>query len=268
MDISNFIDYYITEIFFVNLDWPSNNITFWRPLNENGKWRWILYDLDAGYGYSDYNMLSHCTNDKPITSGANPPWATLLFRKLLENESFKLQFIKRYAEILNNDFRTERMLQKMDSIINLYKNDIPEHIKRWKFPDSYDKWENDIYDYTTLFLEYRPCNVEKNIKDFFNLDAFDFTCLIPTDTLKTSDLHLFPNPNKGYFVLFNNTSKDIEGDIHIFDITGKIIYNEKEIFIEHKTKKYFNLNNLVKGIYFLQLINKPNTKTFKFIIVK
>ena len=41
------------ETFVGNIDWPANNNKFWRSRNGEGKWRWILYDTDTGYGLWD-----------------------------------------------------------------------------------------------------------------------------------------------------------------------------------------------------------------------
>ncbi|MCA1746232.1 MAG: CotH kinase family protein, partial [Bacteroidales bacterium] len=41
MDINNFIQYQLAQIYFDNTDWPGNNIKYWRPDYENGRWRWI-----------------------------------------------------------------------------------------------------------------------------------------------------------------------------------------------------------------------------------
>ena len=53
IDIDNFIDYQVMETFVGNIDWPANNNKFWRSRNEGGKWRWIIYDTDTGYGLWD-----------------------------------------------------------------------------------------------------------------------------------------------------------------------------------------------------------------------
>ncbi|CAH9017928.1 CotH kinase family protein [Candidatus Nitrosacidococcus sp. I8] len=55
IDINSFIDYYVAEIFLANKDWPDNNYAFWKYLgkyNQNsstsdGRYRWLIYDLDA-----------------------------------------------------------------------------------------------------------------------------------------------------------------------------------------------------------------------------
>ena len=52
MDVSNFIRYFVAQIYFDNRDWPGSNIKYWRK-SGTGKWRWILYDTDFGYGFGD-----------------------------------------------------------------------------------------------------------------------------------------------------------------------------------------------------------------------
>jgi len=57
MDVENFIDYNIIQIFIANGDWPFNNVKYWRKRTENiedsslyghdGKWRWLLFDTDS-----------------------------------------------------------------------------------------------------------------------------------------------------------------------------------------------------------------------------
>ena len=46
IDEKPFIQYYASQFYFGNLDWPFNN-KFWKP--KNGKWRWILEDCDASF---------------------------------------------------------------------------------------------------------------------------------------------------------------------------------------------------------------------------
>ncbi len=60
IDVENFTDYLISEIFYANTDWPHNNVRYWRlktdgyepgsPPGHDGRWRWMLFDLDLGFG--------------------------------------------------------------------------------------------------------------------------------------------------------------------------------------------------------------------------
>ena len=59
LDIENFIDYHILEMYLKNFDWPANNIDAWKEKNEEGKWKWLFYDIDAAFGDYNYNMFKH-----------------------------------------------------------------------------------------------------------------------------------------------------------------------------------------------------------------
>ena len=54
IDIASYMQYEAVQIFVDNRDWPGNNIKFWRDHRVGGKWRWILYDTDFGFGIWDF----------------------------------------------------------------------------------------------------------------------------------------------------------------------------------------------------------------------
>ncbi|NQV14185.1 CotH kinase family protein, partial [bacterium] len=82
VDIDNFIDYQFSQIYFDNQDWPGNNIKFWKAHEPGGKWRWILYDTDFGFGIWNPNAYQNNTlefaTDPSGPGWPNPPWSTLL----------------------------------------------------------------------------------------------------------------------------------------------------------------------------------------------
>ncbi|MDP7036896.1 MAG: CotH kinase family protein, partial [Candidatus Marinimicrobia bacterium] len=110
MDINNFIDYNIIQIYVGNTDWPGNNIKYWRPHIEGAKWKWILYDTDFGFGLFSswaanvyHNTLLFALDDNG-PGWPNPPWSTLLFRSLIENEEFQNKFINHFCYYLSTRF--------------------------------------------------------------------------------------------------------------------------------------------------------------------
>ncbi|MGI9318639.1 MAG: CotH kinase family protein, partial [bacterium] len=100
IDIENFIVYQVAQIYFDNQDWPGNNYKFWN--SPGTKWRWILFDTDFGFsGWTssayDQNTLAFALEtDGP--GWPNPPWSTLMLRRLVENESFRNDFINHFAD--------------------------------------------------------------------------------------------------------------------------------------------------------------------------
>lgn len=134
MDIDNFISYCISQIYFDNTDWPGHNIKYWRS-RDNGKWRWILYDTDFGFGFKDeenyrHNTLTFVTDENGETN-ANPPWSTFLLRKLLGNKLFEQKFINTFADYSNTIFSANIVNEKITQISETIKPEIRQHIKKW-----------------------------------------------------------------------------------------------------------------------------------------
>ena len=172
MDIPNFITYEIAEIFFNNIDWPRNNIKFWRPQTPEGKWRWILYDTDFGFGYyfmeDEYwaeNTLEWATDPNSPEIG-NPPWSTFLLRSLLDNETFRHDFINRFCDLLNTHFRPERVIPQIQTKAAAIESEIPAHIIRWE--NSIVNWPYHINVLNTFATRRGDC-VRQHLRDFFNL---------------------------------------------------------------------------------------------------
>src|SRR5690554_1630316 len=59
MDVVDFRDYHILQIYCMNIDQPGKNVRFWRPKKPGGKWRWLLLDMDDSFSYAD-----HCEYDR------------------------------------------------------------------------------------------------------------------------------------------------------------------------------------------------------------
>ena len=265
IELSNYIDYQIAEQFFVNLDWPSNNQKMWRK-KDGGKWRWILYDLDAGLWDAKYNMLNHCTSDDPGIPMPDAAQSTFLFRKLLENESFRNQFVSRYAEVLNADFQTDSLIDKMDGIMAIYDPEVSSHIERWNFPSSLTNWRRIVDNDLNRFVQERPCAVKKNIMSFFKLSHFDFECDINEET---NDLILGPNPNQGSFFIFNESADITNARITITDIKGSQIYHNRANFnLNRGDWFYFDLPNLASNMYLLTVTSATYSDQKKVIVIK
>lgn len=148
IEIKEFIDYYLTEIFIDNDDWPGNNIKFWQQRSTNSKWRWILYDTDFGFGL--WNSSAYLSNTLEFALAEdgpgwpNPPWSTFLLRKFLENEKFKNIFISRYSTYSNTIFSPEFVNEKITDLTSKIMGELPTHFQRWS--GSYANWLYEVND--------------------------------------------------------------------------------------------------------------------------
>ena len=104
MDVGEYLNIVIMNFFYANLDFPGNNIVFWRPNNKDKdsglpkRWRFIAKDVDFGLGLygrrNDHNTIDMLY--RPNRYGDN--WAftepaTRLIKNMLENEDIRNLFI-------------------------------------------------------------------------------------------------------------------------------------------------------------------------------
>lgn len=168
VDMDNYIDYQIAQIYVDNRDWPGNNNKAWRPRTDDGKLRWILFDTDFGWGiwnaeaYRDNTMQFATDPEGP--GWPNPPWSTYMLRRLLENGQFRTAFLNRFADFLNVHFETRRVSDLLTEMAAAIRPEIERHRERWGLGD----WEAEI---TAMhfFGRARPSNMLAHLQSFFSV---------------------------------------------------------------------------------------------------
>jgi len=178
IDIENYINYNIVEIYIDNGDWPGNNIRLWNTSRLRSKWHWLLCDLDFGFGLSPFGYVVDHTNDntlavatQPDFSGTwpNPPYSTLLLRSLCSNSEFNQKFINTCCDRLNSTFLPDRVKGIINSFKTLLSPEIVRHQAR--FPESAPNWNNEINVMLT-FADKRANNVFVHLMSKFNLQKY------------------------------------------------------------------------------------------------
>lgn len=163
IDIEEFMNYEIMELLFNNVDWPGNNIVWWRPLDaETGfkpVWRVLAKDLDYGFGIygmpADYNMWEYMYNNNydPEHSWANQPEFTAFFRYAMGNEKYKETFIKKTLVYLGDFLRADRVKEHLDEMVDVIQ---PEY-SSYHRPIYNQWWPNydDEYNMALNWLNHR-----------------------------------------------------------------------------------------------------------------
>lgn len=170
VDVENYFHYMLAQIYFGNTDWPGNNIKYWRPSLDGGKWRWIIFDTDFGFGLYDQTGYLHNTLEFATTANGpaypNPPSSTFLLRKLLENLDFRNKFINQFADHLNTTFRPNRIIDFMDHFLSIIEPEISRHCQKW--PES-ALYREDSINRIIEFAEYRGDYIFSFIQEKFAL---------------------------------------------------------------------------------------------------
>ncbi len=151
MDVRNFVDYMVTEIWTGNRDWLSNNVKYYRPRdNPDTKWKWILWDTEYGLGCypaNDHGNPNFNALHMAMTWGGWPPhWgienSTYMMHNLKESPEFVDYFITRHADLLNAWLRPDNVLETVDELVALYAPEMPKQVNRWGL--SMGIWNNAI----------------------------------------------------------------------------------------------------------------------------
>jgi hypothetical protein len=167
IDLDECILYFAAQAYYDNLDWPGTNIKFWRERSTSGKWRWILFGVEFGFGlYAHGEWEDHISfMFSPVeTRYSNPPWATLLQRKLIENPAFKNGFINQIADLLNSNFKSERVVSVINTLADHISNEITKHRARWGL-------SGENLDKMISFAQNRPAYMRDHVRNYFNCGA-------------------------------------------------------------------------------------------------
>lgn len=262
MDIDNFIDYQIYEIFIANQDWPSNNMKCWRERKEVAKWRWIFFDGDAGlinpYFEGFQHALSTSNDDWPTNAES-----TLFLRKLLENPSFFNRFLNRLEYLLNKKLVFQNIVDIYHSIYFIIKPEIENQVNRFNKPSSNYAWVDAIYNIFSFFLN-RPCIMKTQVLDMFNKELYVKSCNFTSIEIKNSEFEVNQHFGKINIKYVSDENEQIQ--IFLVNILGQkqLLYNgfaiEGENFIS--TDGF----NVPDGFYVLSIQSNSKFLSEKIII--
>ena len=173
-DLNNYTDYIIGQSWMANVDWPYNNIKIYRSNATDYKWRFALQDLELGLGPNSWTdcytnhieWLFANTNGNPFTT----PWYTMMQH---ENESYRMHFVNRFADLMNTSYQTERLLDIESYHYDMVIDEMPNYMARWGDPNNvagYVQWFQDNH---SIFREQLACRneqVRNHIQDYFGFE--------------------------------------------------------------------------------------------------
>lgn len=204
LDIDSFIDYQLAQIYFDNRDWPGNNAKLWRQRSSEGRWRWILYDTDFGFGI--WNDNAYRSNTLAFAAEANgpnwpnPPWSTFVLRRLLTNPTFRQAFVNRFADLVNGPFAPATVHAVIDSMQATIAGEMPNHVDRWG--RSVAAWTSAVNGMRN-FAQNRPSAMRGHMASYFGLSGLETLTIdvnnVNQGTVTVNRLHLNTYPWSGQY---------------------------------------------------------------------
>ena len=168
IDVDEFINYLLIETYVSNVDWPYNNVKMWKR-TVDGKWRWILMDLEYCYTLKriNHNSITFALgeNDDNVIGGYSeaPEWSVIVFAELAKNETFQNKLIDRFCVHLSTTLEATRVNQIMNTIADRIRPEMPYHRARFGIADNF---QHDLDEFSS-FANQRTANMFNHISSRF-----------------------------------------------------------------------------------------------------
>lgn len=177
MDMENYIDYWITQMYFANTD--PGNIKFYRERTDDALWRWIPYDFDWSCESTGNFFPRVFEGDRQIYT---------IIKNLIKNSDFKEMFMARFAWSLETTLDTERLLIIYDNLTSAISSEMPSHIERWSYrwdddnpvlhnlacsPTSLNAWKRHV-SRVRDYIEGRKDFIKKQFMDYFDISENEY----------------------------------------------------------------------------------------------
>ena len=182
MDMDHWYEYLATQLYAANTDWITNNVRVWRKrtlgfepeavYGHDGRWRWMLFDLDYAFDFLGYGYETH---DTVAWLGETSE----LFEKLSRSETFRNRFLGRTADLLNTVFHPDHVQAETDRFTRILAPEMVRNIQRWPNYGDIPQWHQEIqvlHDYAAA----RPDYLRNHLSAYFDLTgSVDFEAVIP-----------------------------------------------------------------------------------------
>ena len=160
VDLDNLTDFYLFQIYAGNIDLVEANLIKYRPRTADGRWRWLMWDVDVSFGLTStspatHNTLAWFTRDRARPDlgfynddGGGTLWATLILRRLLEAEDTRHDVLNRLADLLNTTLSQRHVVDLIDEFAAELDADISYDLSVWAgdWDGSYEGWRDEVDD--------------------------------------------------------------------------------------------------------------------------
>lgn len=127
VDLDSLIDYFFLNMFFGNTD--PGSICFYRSAQGDGKWRYLMRDMDWGLFSSTSGGPAYVLDEAGM--GAAKFQSNRLLRALLSVPDIRTRFLKRGGELFQTVLTTENMTALLDEMEAQIEPEMDAHFARW-----------------------------------------------------------------------------------------------------------------------------------------
>lgn len=169
LDVDGFLTYMASQMILGNMDWPRQNIRFWRVEDgeqgngrADGRWHMAMGDSDLGFG----------VNAGPETDlfvqvrSANAP-ASRLLMALLRSEAMRVRFHATAIALLDGKLSAARCMKELERFVSTMEPEMARHTARWRKPSDVEAWRAEV-DIMRRYAREREKQARRQLEAFIN----------------------------------------------------------------------------------------------------
>lgn len=164
VDIDSLIDWMIIEGYSANDDITSGNIRFCRSTEDDGRWRFMVFDLDSTMNSASYTF-------KNVLSPGVTQCADFIV-PLMNNPSFRERFLTRAGEVLSTTLTNDNALAELDRLVELVQPEVARDIGRYGRSEAQWLGAVEALRDRILGMDWNRCCIN-NISTLFNLPSIE-----------------------------------------------------------------------------------------------
>lgn len=184
MDVDNFMKYLQVELYSGNKDWPHNNTSIWRPIEDGGKWRWILKDLDHFIGNLNTDMFTYLFGEKAEDNAnfilTENYTSRDVYKKLMSFPEFRNTFIDTYVAYLGDFLKPSVWSRYIDLMYNEIVDEMEYTYIANNMSQTRETFNTSVSTLRNICNK-RSNNMYKHMANYFNLGY-----VVPTKTINNS----------------------------------------------------------------------------------
>lgn len=157
VDLEEFLTYMAAQLVLGNMDWPRQNVKFWRyegPAQKgtdlDGRWHMAMGDSDLGFG-----SVAPASADMFQKVRPQDAPASRLFLGLMRSPVLLQRFKAVVTDLVDGPLSPERCLQELGAMHRLLAPEMGRHTARWRKPTDVAGWNGEVEVMRTFARERR-----------------------------------------------------------------------------------------------------------------
>src|SRR5436190_12858511 len=146
MDLDGYLVYMASQMILGNMDWPRQNVEFWRYTGpakkrapQDGRWYFVMGDSDLGFGANtppSGDMFAKVRpKDAPISR---------LFMAMMRSPTLRDRFIAHAEDLVHGPLSPEKCGAALENFVELLAPEMGRHTARWRKPLDEEAWRKEV----------------------------------------------------------------------------------------------------------------------------